>query len=183
MRVSMFCALIVFSFGCGDEGSDGVGDEGNGPNGADPVGDDRDDDDDDTAAPPPPPPSWSGRWRAEIAYSVVCRQSGSERRNSGTHTWALGFRGDADDLTVDVDGSDFYILRGNGTATGLTLCGNFPMFDDRGNVARSGPQNRICLTIDEVESDTLTHGYAEGQFEGQFGIRCELERSDLLLRK
>lgn len=183
MRLTSLWTLILTLLivpACGD----GADDEGrDDPDGAGPVDDDRNDDDDDDTSAPPPAPTWDGRWRAEIDYSVVCRQSGSERRNSGSHTWTLGFSGSADDLTADVDGSQFYVLRGNGTATGLTLCGNFPMFDDRGNVARSGPQNRICLTIDEIESDTVTYGYAEGQFEGQFGIRCDLERSDLLLRR
>lgn len=177
MRTTTFFFLLALATGCGPEDT--------GPEDTDDTRDteDTDDtgdtDDEQTAA-----PEWSGSWEVEIAWSVTCDLGfGDTGTNEGTDTWTLQFQGPEDDLTVSVNGSDFFILRGGGDDEGFTICGDFPMYDHEGDLTRSGTQNEICLKGETVIGPEEVEGTASGPFESRFGADCELEDSPFILTK
>ena len=87
------------------------------------------------------------------------------------------------DLSAKVNGNEFFTLVGAGSDDGLSLCGDFPMYDHEGDAARSGTQNEICLQGQDVISADEVQGVASGPFESRFGADCELEPSDFVLRR
>ena len=131
-----------------------------------------------------PAPEWTGTWEIEIDWSVTCDLGfGEVRSNSGTDTWQLVFEGREQELSAKVNGNEFFTLVGAGSEDGLSLCGDFPMYDHEGDAARSGTQNEICLQGQDVISADEVQGVASGPFESRFGADCELEPSDFVLRR
>jgi hypothetical protein len=170
MKLRLIIPFLLLA-ACGDDTDGGNNDD---------TGNGGDDDTGETTE----APDWSGRWTVEIEWSVECDLSfGDTASNSGTDTWNLGFEGPADDLTVDVNGSEFFILRGQADDDGFSICGDFPMYDHEGEMVRSGTQNEICLEGTEVVSAEEVRGVARGPFEARFGADCELQDSPFTLTR
>ena len=116
--------------------------------------------------------AWPGTWNVHLAFSEDCDYGlGNVKHMSQTQTNTMTVTSNGQGgLAGDVMG---YAQSGTGSASSLTLSGQYPALDDTGAVADNvQANNNITLSIDTVTDATHASGTFSGMFTGQFGESC-----------
>lgn len=124
-----------------------------------------------TAGAPAAAMTWAGTWIATLQYDVECTAGGSGAKHYGSnsHTVTVDISGANSKLTATP--ADGYAMTGVGTDTSLTLTGQFPLRNDKGDTAKASSldgNNEVTIKIDSVSGPKQASGTLGGQFPGNF---------------
>jgi hypothetical protein len=107
-----------------------------------------------------------------LAFSEDCDYGlGNVKHMSQTQTNTLTVTDNGQGgLAGDVMG---YELSGTGSASSLTLSGQYPALDDTGSIADNvQADNNVTVSLDAVTDQSHASGTFSGMFVGQFGEKC-----------
>jgi hypothetical protein len=118
--------------------------------------------------------TWAGTWNVQVKYQAECDVGmGSLAHGEQDFTAAVALSGPNDNLQADAAG---YVMRGTGDGATLTLSGQFPVRDHKGNQASNvAKTNNVTLKVTQVTSSNSATGSIEGAFTGKFGFKCKVK--------
>lgn len=126
--------------------------------------------------------TWAGTWNVQVNYEADCDVGmGNMARGAQDFTVAVVLSGPNDTLEANATG---YVMRGTGGGAGLTLSGQFPIRDHKGNVAANVTKNNnVTLKITQLTSTQSASGVIEGAFNGNFGFKCKVKNGQVALTR
>jgi hypothetical protein len=130
----------------------------------------------DTSTPDGPDPEidWAGTWSVAVDYNAACDVAAGSIRE-GQQQFVVTATMSANGGSVAAAFDD-YEMSGPGSATRLTLSGQFPIRDYDGDIASNvRADNSITIVLSTIDDLNMASGTISGQFRGQFGSECSIQ--------
>ncbi|HEU4578264.1 MAG TPA: hypothetical protein VFS67_08420 [Polyangiaceae bacterium] len=117
---------------------------------------------------------WANTWTADVEYTANCDWANTAKQ-SGSQKFTVTMKVSGSNSTPTATVSGGYELEGTGGDDRMTLTGDFPMRNWKGETATThslNSPNEVTIKMTTVESATKATGTIEGNWDASAGWKC-----------